>query len=68
MIESSVNEQAVAHALAVQLEHGRGVQVKAAARIDFGGGWTDTPPYSIEQGGTVLNAAITLRGCASDRG
>lgn len=40
-----------------------GVQrVQAAARIDFGGGWTDTPPYSIECGGTVLNAAITLRG------
>ncbi|MCU0502003.1 MAG: bifunctional fucokinase/L-fucose-1-P-guanylyltransferase, partial [Anaerolineae bacterium] len=33
----------------------------AAARIDFGGGWTDTPPYSIERGGTVLNAAVTLR-------
>jgi fucokinase len=41
-------------------EHG--VRVQAAARIDFGGGWTDTPPYSIEKGGTVLNAAITLRG------
>ena len=38
------------------------VRVQAAARIDFGGGWTDTPPYSIERGGTVLNAAITLRG------
>lgn len=36
--------------------------VRAAARIDFGGGWTDTPPYSIERGGTVLNAAVTLRG------
>ena len=34
--------------------------LEAAARIDFGGGWTDTPPYSIERGGTVLNAAITL--------
>ncbi len=44
------------------LENGRGIQVRAAARIDFGGGWTDTPPYSIEKGGTVLNAAITLRG------
>jgi fucokinase len=41
---------------------GQSVQVQAAARIDFGGGWTDTPPYSIEKGGTVLNAAITLRG------
>lgn len=39
-----------------------GIRVRAAARIDFGGGWTDTPPYSIERGGTVLNAAITLRG------
>jgi fucokinase len=38
------------------------VQVAAAARIDFGGGWTDTPPYSLERGGTVLNAAITLHG------
>jgi fucokinase len=39
-----------------------GVRVAAAARIDFGGGWTDTPPYSIERGGTVLNAALTLKG------
>jgi fucokinase len=39
-----------------------GIQVKAAARIDFGGGWTDTPPYSIERGGVVLNAALALRG------
>ena len=36
------------------------VRVAVAARIDFGGGWTDTPPYSIERGGTVLNAAILL--------
>jgi galactokinase/mevalonate kinase-like predicted kinase len=40
----------------------RPVQVRAAARIDLGGGWTDTPPHSIERGGTVLNAALTLRG------
>jgi fucokinase len=38
----------------------RAVRVEAAARIDFGGGWSDTPPYSIERGGTVLNAALTL--------
>ena len=37
-------------------------RVSAAARIDFGGGWTDTPPYSIERGGMVFNAAVTLRG------
>jgi fucokinase len=40
----------------------RSVLVRAAARIDFGGGWTDTPPQSIERGGAVLNAAVTLRG------
>ena len=40
----------------------RHVVAHAAARIDFGGGWTDTPPQSIERGGTVLNAALTLRG------
>jgi fucokinase len=38
------------------------VRVQASARVDFGGGWTDTPPYSIERGGTVLNAAVRLRG------
>lgn len=44
---------------------GRAVQragAQAAARIDLGGGWSDTPPHSIERGGTVLNAALTLRG------
>jgi len=40
----------------------RPVRVEAAARIDFGGGWTDTPPHSIERGGAVLNAALTLHG------
>jgi fucokinase len=45
-----------------RLQAGCRVRVAAAARIDFGGGWTDTPPYSLERGGTVLNAAVTLRG------
>lgn len=27
-------------------------------RVDFGGGWTDVPPYTIEQGGCVCNVAI----------
>ena len=31
-------------------------------RVNFGGGWSDTPPYCLEQGGTVLNAAILLNG------
>jgi fucokinase len=41
---------------------GRGVRVAAPVRVDFGGGWTDTPPFSLERGGAVLNAALTLDG------
>lgn len=37
-----------------------GVIEKLPVRINFGGGWSDTPPYCIEKGGTVLNAAIYL--------
>ena len=32
--------------------------VRAPTRLDFGGGWTDVPPYSVEQGGRVCNVAI----------
>ncbi|MBN1938951.1 MAG: hypothetical protein JW843_05160 [Candidatus Aminicenantes bacterium] len=35
---------------------------RAAARLDLGGGWTDTPPYSLERGGRVINAAVDLNG------
>ncbi|MBR0385062.1 MAG: hypothetical protein IJI05_00775 [Erysipelotrichaceae bacterium] len=31
-------------------------------RVNWAGGWTDTPPYCLENGGTVLNAAILLNG------
>ena len=31
---------------------------RAPTRIDFGGGWTDVPPYSDEVGGFVCNVAI----------
>ena len=36
--------------------------VKLPLRVNWGGGWSDTPPYCIENGGTVLNAAILLNG------
>lgn len=35
---------------------------RAPARIELGGGWTDTPPYSLERGGDVTNAAVNLNG------
>jgi fucokinase len=42
--------------------HRAAVEVSAPIRIDFGGGWSDTPPFCIDWGGTVLNAALTLEG------
>ncbi len=35
---------------------------RAPARLDLGGGWSDTPPYSLEHGGCVINAAVNLNG------
>ncbi len=32
----------------------------APVRLDFAGGWTDVPPFSARQGGTVVAAAIGL--------
>lgn len=38
------------------------VWARSPARLDIGGGWTDTPPYSLEHGGCVVNAAVNLNG------
>ncbi len=38
------------------------VTVRAPARVDMGGGWSDAPPFCLDWGGTVLNAAVTLNG------
>lgn len=38
------------------------VTVELPIRVNFGGGWSDTPPYCNEHGGTVLNAAAKLNG------
>lgn len=35
---------------------------RSPVRIDLAGGWTDTPPYCIFQGGKVVNIAINLNG------
>ncbi|MBP9989038.1 MAG: bifunctional fucokinase/L-fucose-1-P-guanylyltransferase, partial [Ruminococcus sp.] len=36
--------------------------VRLPLRVNWGGGWTDTCPYCIENGGTVINAAINIDG------
>jgi galactokinase/mevalonate kinase-like predicted kinase len=35
---------------------------RCPVRLDFAGGWADTPPYSLEHGGSVLNIAVELNG------
>ncbi len=35
---------------------------RCPVRLDLAGGWTDTPPYCILNGGSVLNAAVELNG------
>lgn len=42
--------------------HDQVVWVTTPVRLDFSGGWSDTPPVSTELGGCVVNAAITLNG------
>jgi D-glycero-alpha-D-manno-heptose-7-phosphate kinase len=40
---------------------GRTLVASAPTRLDFGGGWTDVPPYPEERGGFVCNLAINRR-------
>lgn len=44
------------------LRHGETVWGRAPARLELGGGWTDTPPYTLEYGGSVINTAVNLNG------
>ena len=38
------------------------VWARAPIRFDLAGGWTDTPPYTMRYGGTVVNMAADLNG------
>ncbi len=35
---------------------------RSPVRLDLAGGWTDTPPFALEHGGCVANAAVILNG------
>jgi D-glycero-alpha-D-manno-heptose-7-phosphate kinase len=39
----------------------RSLIASAPTRLDFGGGWTDVPPFPEERGGFVCNLAISRR-------
>ena len=38
------------------------VWARSPVRIDIAGGWTDTPPFCLLEGGNVVNLAIELNG------
>jgi galactokinase/mevalonate kinase-like predicted kinase len=35
---------------------------RSPARLDLAGGWSDTPPFCLQNGGSVLNMAVELNG------
>jgi galactokinase/mevalonate kinase-like predicted kinase len=36
------------------------VWARCAVRLDLAGGWTDTPPFTLREGGEVVNLAVNL--------
>ena len=52
----------VDHAKLLKLRTPCAIKVTAPVRIDFAGGWSDTPPICNREGGQVLAAAVTLNG------
>lgn len=54
---TDLRERPVMDVYADQIVWGR-----SPVRIDIAGGWTDTPPYSVMEGGNVVNMAIELNG------
>jgi len=45
-------------------EESQSVKCSCPVRIDLAGGWTDTPPFCITDGGNVVNIAVELDGKA----
>jgi fucokinase len=59
ILENTMKNLNINHSCRISVEKHT---VKLPLRVNWGGGWSDTPPYCNEQGGTVLNAAILLNG------
>lgn len=62
--ELGVKMKKVDHARLLKLRQApvKTVRVTSPVRIDFAGGWSDTPPICYAEGGAVLAAAVTLDG------
>lgn len=42
--------------------HDQIVWARSPVRIDLAGGWTDTPPFCLMEGGSVINMSVELNG------
>ena len=57
--ESAATQQPTPH---LSVAEDQIVWGRSPVRIDIAGGWTDTPPYCLMEGGNVINLAIELNG------
>ena len=64
LLRQTIIEQLLADKQTPRLSvcHDQIVWARSPVRIDIAGGWTDTPPYCLLEGGNVVNLAIDLNG------
>ena len=64
LLGEGLTEDVLAHKQMPQLDvySDQIVWGRSPVRIDLAGGWTDTPPYCLTSGGSVVNLAIELNG------
>lgn len=60
LIASSQETKLLSHPSS--LHHDQIVWARSPVRIDLAGGWTDTPPYCLFEGGGVVNFALRING------
>ena len=60
-LQKAMRADAILDRTGCRIRRGR-IKIELPVRVNWGGGWTDTPPYCIEHGGSVLNAAIKVNG------
>ncbi len=60
--EGMMGDIGVSESPRLSVAHDQIVWARSPVRIDIAGGWTDTPPYCLMEGGNVVNLAIELNG------
>lgn len=64
LLRTGLTEQVTSERMSPNLsvQNDQIVWSRSPVRIDIAGGWTDTPPYCLMEGGRVVNLAIELNG------